>query len=86
MMLPSSQRSARRGTGEDSPRPLLCWGHNAAVRTRPSLIAAVAREVFALPHRAARGLVLRDLDSWLRLQFLGVVGPGQSVAAPENRG
>lgn len=53
---------------------LTCVEQTLLVRTRPSLIVAIAREALALPDRLAHGLVLRDLDAWLRVQFLGIAG------------
>lgn len=40
--------------------------------SRRSLLPAVARHALGLPDRAARALALRDLEAWLRMQFLGV--------------
>jgi hypothetical protein len=40
--------------------------------SRVRLLSAVARRAVAVPDRAAHALLLRDLDSYLRLQFLGV--------------
>lgn len=58
------------------------------------LLPAVAREALRLPDRAARALVLRDLDGWLRLQFLGVAArtgvadalPGTAAEVAERVG
>lgn len=40
--------------------------------SRAALLASIARHAVSMPDRAAHALVLRDLDAWLRLQFLGV--------------
>lgn len=42
------------------------------MRDRLALWGAVVRQAVTLPDRAAHALVVRDVDSWLRLQFLGV--------------
>lgn len=42
------------------------------MRERIELLAAIGKETIGLPDRVAHGLILRDLNAWLRLQFLGV--------------
>lgn len=44
----------------------------ATMRSRVGMLADVTRHALSMPDRAARALVLRDVDHWLRLQFLGV--------------
>ena len=44
-----------------------------APRSRLSLLAAIGRHAASVPDRTAHALILRDIDHWLRLQFLGVV-------------
>ena len=43
-----------------------------APRSRLSLLAAIGRHAASVPDRTAHALILRDIDHWLRLQFLGV--------------
>ena len=38
------------------------------LRLVPSAVSKLVR----LPHRTARALLLRDFDTWLRFEFLGV--------------
>jgi 4-hydroxy-2,2'-bipyrrole-5-carbaldehyde O-methyltransferase len=42
------------------------------VRERIELLGAIGKEALGLPDRVAHGLIARDLNAWLRLQFLGV--------------
>lgn len=44
------------------------WG----MRRRVARWTSIARAAASVPDRLAHALVLRDLDAWLRLQFLGV--------------
>lgn len=49
--------------------------------SRFRLLAAVARRAVAVPDRTAHALVLRDLDHYVRLQFLGVASQTGVAAA-----
>lgn len=42
------------------------------MRVRFGLLAAIGRSIVSIPDRTAHALALRDLNSWLRLEFLGV--------------
>jgi SAM-dependent methyltransferase len=56
------------------------------MRLRSSL--ATLRHVATVPHRIGRAQVLRDVDTWLRLQFLGVAsqsGIGAALHAAPGR-
>lgn len=57
------------------------------MRVRFRLLAAVGRSIVSAPDRTAHALVLRDLNSWLRLEFLGVasrVGIADALDRPRT--
>lgn len=51
------------------------------MRLRPALLVGTARAALRLPDRAAHALVVRDMDAWLRIQFLGVASRTGIAAA-----
>lgn len=57
------------------------------MRNRVALWASIARRAASVPDRTAHALVLRDLDAWLRLQFLGVAsrsGVAKALSEPSS--
>lgn len=56
---------------------------------RVRLWAAIGRGVGLLPDRAAHGLVVRELNTWIRLEFLGVIartGVADALHEPRSLG
>lgn len=54
---------------------------------RRVLLPSIGRGVFSVPNRVAHALIVRELHSWIRLEFLGVVarsGIADALAEPRN--
>ncbi len=59
------------------------------MRERLALFAAIGRQVLSIPDRTAHALLVRELNVWLRLQFLGIAvrtGVAAALAAPATIG
>lgn len=54
---------------------------------RRHLLPAIGRGLLSMPDRGAHGLIIRELDSWIRLEFLGVMvhsGVADALAQPRT--
>ena len=54
---------------------------------RRRLLPAIGRGLLTLPDRTAHGLIIRELDTWIRLEFLGLMvrsGVADAMAKPRT--
>lgn len=73
--------------------PIACVLPGAArlrgVLRRRDLLPDIARSLVRLPDRAAHGLLIRDLNTWVRVEFLGVMahtGIAEALRRPRTLG
>ena len=62
-------------------------GKTPGVLGRRDLIPDIVRSVVTSPDRVAHGLIIKDLDAWVRLEFLGVMaqtGLAASLGTPRT--